>query len=85
MKISPDDFPSPNTFFVRGGGHRLCRRGFQPPRIPTAEDFKLDRPNRPKNPIAHPQKMRSPINQKPDRPSTKNPIALKPTLHHTQR
>ncbi|MCC3589565.1 MULTISPECIES: hypothetical protein [unclassified Microcoleus] len=24
----PDDFPSPNTLFVRGGGHCLCRRGF---------------------------------------------------------
>jgi len=31
LKISPDDFASPNTLFVRGGGHRLCRRGFQPP------------------------------------------------------
>ena len=31
LKISPDDFASGNTLFVRGGGHRLCRRGFQPP------------------------------------------------------
>ncbi|MEG4817085.1 hypothetical protein [Microcoleus sp. K5-D4] len=31
LKISPDDFQSPNTLFVRVGGHRLCRRGFQPP------------------------------------------------------
>ncbi|WP_236504730.1 hypothetical protein [Tychonema sp. BBK16] len=31
LKISPDNFPSPNTLFVRGGGHCLCRRGFQPP------------------------------------------------------
>ncbi|MEG4178100.1 hypothetical protein [Microcoleus sp. S13_C3] len=28
LKISPDDFQSPNTLFVRVGGHRLCRRGF---------------------------------------------------------
>jgi hypothetical protein len=36
--------------------------------------LKADRPST-KNPIAHPQKTRSPITKKPDRPSPKNPIA----------
>ncbi len=36
LKIPPHDFQSPNTLFVRLRGHRLCRRGFQPPGFPTA-------------------------------------------------
>ncbi|MEG4498039.1 hypothetical protein QUB05_13675 [Microcoleus sp. F10-C6] len=39
------------------------------------QSLKPDRPNQPKNPIAHFSQIRSPIHKKPDRPSTKNPIA----------